>query len=86
MCQIPFETCVATWNLCLSKHDRVIIVTLGEMFFFQVASMLDIVFNGFCKDLEDNEDDVCDYMLFFARDPKKEIVLWPNDDDFKQLI
>ncbi len=48
--------------------------------------MLDIMFNMFCKDLEDNEDDICNYMLFFARDLKKEIVLWPNDDDFKKLI
>jgi hypothetical protein len=36
-------------------------ITLGEMFFVKVASML--VFNEFYKDLKDKENDVYDHSL-----------------------
>jgi hypothetical protein len=32
------------------------------------------------------KDDLCDYVLFFRGDQRREIHLWPQHDNFKHLI
>jgi hypothetical protein len=32
------------------------------------------------------EDELCNYVLLFGGDVKRETQLWPKDDDFKALL
>jgi hypothetical protein len=38
------------------------------------------------RDEASTKDGLCDYVLFFGGDIKKEIHLWSKDDDFKALL
>ncbi len=39
-----------------------------------------------CRAKTSTKDEFCNYVLFFWGDIKKEIHLWPEDDDFKTLL
>jgi hypothetical protein len=39
-----------------------------------------------CRAKTSTRDELCDYVLFFGGDIKREIQLWLEDDDFKALL
>jgi hypothetical protein len=39
-----------------------------------------------CKAKTFTEDELCNYVILFGGDVKREIQLWPDDDDFKALL
>jgi hypothetical protein len=39
-----------------------------------------------CRVKTSTKDEFCDHVLLFGGDIKREIHLWPKDDDFKALL
>jgi hypothetical protein len=39
-----------------------------------------------CKVETSTKDELCDYVLFFGGDVKREVHLWLKDNDFKTLL